>query len=111
MKFINYCKGYINRQLTYNFNDISLKSRFELFHQQVNNILNYCILVLVKLDLVALTRLIDYHCGEVRQYFSLGWFFFSKVRMLSFYYLQGFFLLLFIDGWLLDDEPLWEPIE
>ena len=29
----------------------------------------------------------------------------------SFYYLQGLFMVLFIDACLTDDEPLWEPIE
>jgi hypothetical protein len=29
----------------------------------------------------------------------------------SFFYIQGFIFVLFIDACLTDDEPLWEPIE
>ena len=35
----------------------------------------------------------------------------NKTFGFGFYYLRGFFFLLFIDACLTDDEPLWEPIE
>lgn len=35
----------------------------------------------------------------------------NKTFGFSFYYIRGFFFLLFIDACLTDDEPLWEPIE
>jgi hypothetical protein len=38
-------------------------------------------------------------------------FFLKQSFSFSFYYLQGFIFLLFIDACLTDDEPLWEPIE
>lgn len=35
----------------------------------------------------------------------------NKTFGFGFYYIRGFFFLLFIDACLTDDEPLWEPIE
>lgn len=37
--------------------------------------------------------------------------YFKKSFSFGFYYLRGFFFILFIDACLTDDEPLWEPIE
>ena len=37
--------------------------------------------------------------------------FLKKSFGFSFYYIQGFIFVLFIDACLTDDEPLWEPIE
>ena len=36
---------------------------------------------------------------------------YSKTFSFSFYYIQAILFLLFIDSCLIDDEPLWEPIE
>ena len=38
-------------------------------------------------------------------------FYLNKTFGFGFYYIRGFFFILFIDACLTDDEPLWEPIE
>jgi hypothetical protein len=48
---------------------------------------------------------------SIKNYFTNLRLVLTKTLGFSFYYIQGFVFVLFVDACLTDDEPLWEPLE
>jgi hypothetical protein len=68
-----------------------------------------------KLYTTDLVQIPENYSVQTKLYLSsfANWFYYTLQRSFgfSFYYIQGFVFVLFIDACLTDDEPLWEPIE
>ena len=104
--------NYFLRDFLFTWNKNNSKTLPDVIHKDYNSIQ---IIPFVKLDNQTLNQFNSAYSYTSTLFFNN---FFKNLHILlkksfgfSFYYIQGFIFVLFIDACLTDDEPLWEPLE